>query len=107
MELRAELEKLRATSVVVAELHGDIADEWSILVKRAEELFGGSWSGTAADSYAEPWANCCEGVDHVLNGLSIMGRLLVSAAQTYAERDISSANVIEGTTAGDTALRLP
>ncbi|GAB84052.1 hypothetical protein GORBP_028_00550 [Gordonia rubripertincta NBRC 101908] len=106
MELRADLEALHATSRSVAELHADIADEWSALAKRAEDLFGGSWSGAAADSYAEPWAHCCEGLGHVLNGLSTMGQLLASAAQTYAERDTSGAKVIERT-AFDIALRLP
>lgn len=106
MELRADLEALHATSRSVAELHADIADEWSALVKRAEDLFGASWSGAAADSYAEPWAHCCEGVEYVMNGLSTMGQLLASAAQTYAERDTSGAKVIERT-AVDAALRLP
>lgn len=106
MELTAHLAMLRSVSQDVTALHGDITEEWSTITKRAEDLFGVSWSGTAADSYAEPWANCCEGVDDVLNGLSSMGRLLVSAAQVYEEGDSAGAEGIESATPF-IPLRLP
>ncbi|GAC55203.1 MULTISPECIES: WXG100 family type VII secretion target [Gordonia] len=106
MELTAHLAALRAVSQDVTALHGDVTEEWSTITKRAEDLFGVSWSGTAADSYAEPWANCCEGVDHILNGLSSTGRLLVSAAQVYAEGDTAGAEGIKGATPF-TPLKLP
>lgn len=106
MDLAADLATLHAVSQDVATLHGDITEEWSTTTKRAEDLFGISWSGIAADSYAEPWAHCCEGVEHVLNGLATMGRLLTSAAQSYAEGDASGAKVIESATTY-IPLRLP
>jgi len=106
VELAADLTTLRAVSQDVAALHGDISEEWSTITKRAEDLFGVSWSGTAANSYEEPWAHCCEGVDHVLNGLATMGQLLLSAAQTYGESDTSGAKVIESSSTY-MPLRLP
>ncbi|MBD0862471.1 WXG100 family type VII secretion target [Gordonia sp. zg691] len=106
MELEADLERLRAVAQDVAETHGDITDDWSRITKRAESLFGGTWSGTAADSYSEPWGHCCEGVASVVAGLETMGRLLASAAQTYAHSDTSSARHIYDA-APYTALRLP
>ncbi|NDZ92793.1 WXG100 family type VII secretion target [Streptomyces sp. SID6673] len=96
MVLNADLERLRATSHAVAQLHGDIANGWSRITKQAEDLFGSSWHGIAADSYAEPWAHCCDGFEHVLTSLDSMGRALVEAAQTYTEQEASNTRVIEG-----------
>ncbi|KAF0969873.1 WXG100 family type VII secretion target [Gordonia sp. YY1] len=106
VELAANLATLRAVSQDVATLYGDISEEWSTITKRAEDLFGVSWSGTAANSYEEPWAHCCEGVDHVLNGLATTGQLLLSATQTYAASDTSGAKVIESSPSY-MPLRLP
>ncbi|MFW0783596.1 WXG100 family type VII secretion target [Gordonia sp. CPCC 206044] len=96
MDFTADIERLRVASNEVAQVHGDAVDKWATISKRAEELFGGTWTGAAADSYAEPWSECCDGFEKVLESLEMMGRLLVEVGESYAVRESATVASIEG-----------
>lgn len=105
MDFTADIEKLRAAAREVVQVHGDTVDEWSKITKRAEELFGGTWTGTAADSYAEPWSECCDGFGKVLESLAMMGRLLVEVGESFSAQEAATVASIEGV-APDVRLNL-
>jgi len=57
------------------------------LARQVDALLDGGWSGPAATSYAEGWAQWRAGGDRVLDGLVAMGQLLDAVRLDLAERD--------------------
>lgn len=60
------------------------------VARQVDVLLDGGWSGAAATSYAEGWADWCAGAERVLEGLATMGRLLDEVHADLTERDLAS-----------------
>ena len=86
-DVRAGAESLRATC---DDLHRDVA-----------ALLDGGWTGAAARSYADAWADWRHGADEVLAALAAMARLLDAVHIDLSDRDVDI-----GVDVGDIATRI-
>ena len=64
-----------------------------------ESLLDGGWTGVAAESFAEGWADWRAGADAVLEALTTMGRLLEAVHADLTERDLDALSHLDRLTA--------
>ncbi len=62
--------------------------------REVEQLTSGGWKGDAATSFIRGWSECRDGGDRIIDTLSGLAAKLGVSADTYLERDTSTANAI-------------
>ena len=80
-DVRVGADSLRATS---DDIHLDV-----------EALLDAGWTGTAAESYADAWADWRSGADRVLDALTSMADLLEAVHVDLTERDLDAAVAVD------------
>lgn len=73
--------------------------------QRVDDLLDGGWSGAAASSYREGWAEWRAGCAEVIGALSTMADLVVAAGADLDAADVSSRDA-HGVVSGRLAERL-
>jgi len=83
-----------AISGEISQVQKDLSQDWEAMAKKARSLFGASWTGSAAESYGEPWEECSTGFDNVLQSLDDMTRALASAPHQYQTQENETRQVL-------------
>ena len=58
--------------------------------REVDSLLSGGWTGAAAESFADGWADWRSAADDVLDGLVAMGRLLDAVHADLTDRDLDA-----------------
>lgn len=91
------MEQINVTHAAFAEAIRDVRDAASRLHSdrdriddRVSSYLGSGWTGIAADSFVEAWADWKTGATDVLEGLVAMGELLDATQKDFIQQDDAS-----------------
>jgi WXG100 family type VII secretion target len=91
------MEQVNLTHAAFTEAIRDVQDAASRLHRdrdriddRVSGYLGSGWTGVAADSFVEAWAEWKTGATDVLEGLVAMGELLGATHQDFTQQDDAS-----------------
>lgn len=91
------MEQIHVTHAAFAEAIRDVRDAASRLHSdrdriddRVSSYLGSGWTGIAADSFVEAWAEWKTGATDVLEGLVAMGELLDATQKDFTQQDDAS-----------------
>jgi WXG100 family type VII secretion target len=87
-EMRAALSDLRAASA-------RLTDDRRAADREVSALLDGSWTGAAADAFADGWSDWCAGADRVKVGLDAMCDLMEAAHRDLVVNDDASQDALD------------
>ncbi|MFI1914956.1 WXG100 family type VII secretion target [Nocardia sp. NPDC020380] len=78
---------VRAIGAYAYDLAGTLRQALTSAAREVDALTGKSWTGTAADSFADGWSEVHTSGTEILNTLTTLARALGVTADTYTTQD--------------------